>query len=60
MSKTSKQKKIKYRCSGYGCFPDGKKCAGCSDCGYGKKVLSISGIKKKLDSKSITISKRKK
>lgn len=31
------------RCSGYGVYPDGRKCKGCSDC-EGKKI-TIKGVR---------------
>ena len=35
MAKKKKEVRKKYRplCSGWGIFPDGKKCKGCQDCG---------------------------
>lgn len=46
-----------FRCSGYGVFPDGKKCKGCSDCGFGKKVKSVGQIKRDLNKKLIWVKK---
>lgn len=32
------------RCSGYGVYPDGRKCRGCSDC-KGKKISTAKAVK---------------
>lgn len=45
---TKKQKKYTTdngsRCSGYGVYPDGRKCKGCSDC-KGKKITRQESLK---------------
>ena len=44
-------------CSGYGVFPDGSKCKGCMDCGFGKQVMTMKEIEKSISSRVITIKK---
>jgi hypothetical protein len=42
------------RCSGWGVYPDGRKCRGCSDCkgGTNKQKLAKSKTKAKLKTKT--------
>jgi antirestriction protein ArdC len=46
-----------HRCSGFGVYPSGKKCNGCSDCNG--KQPSKSEVKKMIDKRSFTITKKK-
>lgn len=42
------------RCSGYGVYPNGRKCKGCSDC-EGKKVSTKLAVKRFNDNHSVVI-----
>lgn len=44
-------------CSGYGVAPNGEKCKGCMDCGFGKQVMTMKEIEKSISSRCITIKK---
>ena len=46
------------RCSGYGVFPDGTKCKGCSDCN-GKK-LTAKGLERQVKKNTSLIKIKKK
>lgn len=56
-TKKKSNNKPHWLCSGYGVAPNGEKCKGCIDCGFGKEVMSMQQIKKFIGARTVRVGK---
>lgn len=57
MNKKTSNNKGGWHCSGYGVFPGGQKCKGCTDCDFGNEVMTMDEIKADINSRTVRVTK---